>query len=123
MGKKLWWGALRDYLNRQRQLQIERMKAGRFYMVTCEHQHVTQMSGLDIARRLNFYKLQGAGEMIQCPECYELVRLVSIADGPLMNDEQRKQQEEDYVKWSQEQKRLREQREFERSVDAGIWLG
>jgi hypothetical protein len=123
MGKKLWWGTLRDYLNTQRQLQLERMKAGRFYMVTCEHQHVTQMSGLDIARRLNFYKLQGAGEMIQCPECYELVRLVSIADGPLMNDEQRKQQEEDYVKWSQEQKRLREQREFERSVDAGIWLG
>ena len=123
MGKKLWWGALRDYLNTQRQLQPERMKAGRFYRVTCEHQHVTQMSGLDIARRLNLYKLQGAGEMIQCPECYELVRLVSIADGPLMNDEQRKQQEADYVKWSQEQKRLREQREFERSVDAGIWLG
>jgi len=123
MSKKLWWGALRDYLNTQRQLQLERMKAGRFFMVTCENQHVIQMSGLDIARRLDFYKLQGAGEMIQCPQCYELVRLVSIADGPLMNDEQKKQQEEDYLKWSQEQKRLREQRRHEQAVESELALG
>jgi hypothetical protein len=123
MGKTLWWGALREYLNNQRQLQLERMKAGMFYLVTCEHQHVVQMSGLDIARRLDFYKLRGAGEMIQCPECYALVRLVSIADGPLMDDEQKKHQEEDYLKWSQEQKRLREERRHEQAVESELALG
>ena len=107
-GKELWWGA-RHYLNRQQQLQLERMKAGRFFMVTCENRHTVQMSGLDIARRLDFYKLRGAGEMIKCPECHEHVRLLSIADGPPMSDQQRRQQEEDYLKWSRARKRLLEQ--------------
>src|SRR5208283_4754450 len=35
------------------------------------------------------------------PECYEQVRVTSIVNGPLMNDEQ-KQQAEDYLKWSEE---------------------
>jgi hypothetical protein len=34
-----------------------------------------------------------------------------------MTDDQRKQQEEDYLKWSQEQKR---QREHERLVEEGV---
>jgi KaiC/GvpD/RAD55 family RecA-like ATPase len=49
--------------------------------------------------------------------------LISITEGPLMNDDQKKQQEEDYLKWSQEQKRQREQREHEASVEDGIWMG
>ena len=34
-----------------------------------------------------------------------------------MNDDQKKQQEEDYLKWSQEQKRERERKEHERLVE------
>ena len=93
-------------------------------MITCEKGHTAQMSGLDLARRINYFKLRGAGEMIQCPACYETVKLVSITEGPLMNDDQKKQQEEDYLKWSQEQKRQRERKEHERLVEEGVmWEG
>lgn len=101
-------------IQEQKRLRVERLKAGRFFNVTCEKGHTTQMSAIDLARRLN-----DVGEKILCPECYEKVRVGAVTEGPLMNDEQKKQQQEDYLKWSEEQakesRRRREALELEES--------
>lgn len=86
-----------------------------FFNVTCEKGHTTQMSGIDLCRRLHFL-----GEKLDCPECYEQLKLGGITDGPLMSDEQKKQQQEEYLKWSQEQKRERSRKEHEYMVEGAL---
>lgn len=103
---------------KRKQLQLERLKAGRFFSVTCEKGHTTQMSGIDLCRRLDVRM-----EKVQCPECYEQVRVTSIVDGAPMNDEQKKQQAEDYLKWSQEREQERRRKRHEASMEAGVWMG
>jgi hypothetical protein len=87
-------------IEEQRQLRIGRLRAGRFFNVTCEKGHITQMSGIDLCRRLEVK----FGEKVLCPECYEWVRVGSITDGPLMSEEQRKKQQEEYLEWEKERK-------------------
>ena len=57
------------------------------------------------------------------PECYVQVRVTNIVNGPLMNDEQNKQQREDYLKWSQEREQERRRKRHEMSMEAGVWMG
>lgn len=103
---------------KRKQLQLERLQAGRFFNVTCEKGHTTQMSGIDLCRRLDVRM-----EKLDCPECYQQVRLSSIVDGPLMNDEQKKQQADDYLKWSKEREEERKRKHHEASMEAGVWMG
>jgi hypothetical protein len=92
-------------MQEQKRLRVERSKAGRFFKVTCEKRHTAQMSAIDLARRLD-----DVGEKIVCPECYEKVRIGVITDGPLMSEEQKKQQQADYLEWSEEQAKERRRR-------------
>lgn len=118
----LWYGDLMPLfatyhkIKEQKQVRIERLKAGRFFNVTCERGHTAQMSAMDLSRRLD-----QVGEKILCPECYEQVKVGNIADGPLMNEEQKKQQQEEYLQWSKEQERERRRRrealDLEMAVD------
>jgi len=116
-GKRLWGKALREHMKRQKELQIERLKAGRFFNVTCEKGHTMQMSGIDLCRRLDFL-----GEKIDCPECYEKAHVSSITEGEPMTEEQKKQQQEEYLRWSKEKERERDRKEHERIMESGtIW--
>jgi hypothetical protein len=78
-----------------REQRLARLKAGRFYYVTCEQGHRSQMSGIDLCRRLRVQKQ----EEVLCPECYEWVKVSTITDGPLMNEDQKKKQQEEYLQW------------------------
>jgi hypothetical protein len=89
-----------------RQRRLERLKAGRFYSVTCERGHTTQMSGIDLCRNADTFC-----EKVLCPECYERVKITQITDGPLMNEEQKKKQQEEYMVWLKEQEREKKRQE------------
>jgi hypothetical protein len=107
-------------IKQQRLLRIERLKAGRFFDVTCERGHTTKMSGIDLCRRLE----TRFGETVLCPKCYEWVKVRSIIDGPLMNEEERRKQQEDYLVWEQEQKeKLRRRRAELRQAEASALGG
>jgi hypothetical protein len=96
-------------IKEQRELRLARLRAGRFYEVTCEKGHKNQMSGIDLCRRLE----KKFGEKVLCPECYDWVRVTNITDGPLMNEEQKKKQQEEYLVWEKEQKEALERRRAE----------
>lgn len=76
------------------------------------------MSGIDLCRRLDVRM-----EKVDCPQCYEQLRLTDIADGPLMNEEQKKQQAEDYLIWSREREQEKRRKRHEASMEAGVWMG
>lgn len=77
------------------------------------------MSGIDLCRRLELK----FGEKVLCPECYEWVEVVSITDGPLMNEEQKRKQQEEYLVWDRELKEAIRKGRHERSLENGIWMG
>jgi hypothetical protein len=77
-----------------RKLRTARVRAGRFFDVTCERGHVFEMTGAALC-----YRLDGLGEHMQCPECLAWVKVASIVEGLAMNEEQREQQEKDYEAW------------------------
>ncbi len=99
-------------------LRIERLKTGRFFDVTCEKGHTMQMSGIDLCRRLEIK----FGETLLCPECYEWVKVSSITDGPLMNEEQKNKQQEEYLEWEKEQKEAQRRRQAELDQETATML-
>jgi hypothetical protein len=86
-----------------RELRLARLKAGRFFYVTCEKGHRSEMSGVDLCRRLRIMKV----EEVHCPECYEWVKVSTITDGPLMNEDQKKKQQEEFLQWEKEKEEER----------------
>lgn len=81
-------------------LQVERVRAGRFFDVTCEQGHTLEMTGVDLCRRLD-----SIGEYILCPECVGWVKAISIIKGRSMSREQKEQQENEYAAWLDEMER------------------
>lgn len=99
-----------------REQRLARLRAGRFFYVTCERGHKTQMSGIDLCRRL---EADPNGEKVLCPECYEFVKVVTIVDGPLMSEDEKKKQQEEYLQWeTARQEQIR--RELMAPDDAGL---
>ena len=86
-----------------RRLRLERVRAGRFFNVTCQYGHVLEMSGLDLCNWL-----ASLGDDILCPECSRYVRVVSIADGRSMTEQEKEQQMKGYLKWKEETERAGE---------------
>ena len=99
-----------------REQRLARLRAGRFFYVTCERGHKTQMSGIDLCRRL---EADPNGEKVLCPECYEVVKVVTIVDGPLMSEDEKKKQQEEYLQWeTARQEQIR--KELMAPDDAGL---
>jgi hypothetical protein len=84
-----------------RRLCLERVKAGRFFNVTCVFGHVLELSGVDLC-----YRLAGLGENIWCTECLKRAQVRSIAEGRLMSEQEKEKQEKDYLEWKDEWERL-----------------
>ena len=72
------------------------------------------MSGIDLCHRLTVQE-------VLCPECYEWVKVNSITDGPLMNEAQKKKQQEEYLQWEAAQ-RERLKRASDVSDDVGLFF-
>jgi hypothetical protein len=98
-------------IKENRERMLERLRAGRFYQVTCEKGHTPTLSALDLWKRMD-----NVGERMLCPECYESVMITEIKDGTLMTEEQKKKQQEDYLVWSEERKRELRRRQEARGI-------
>jgi len=89
----LWPSKVKAY----RKLRTERVNAGRFFNVTGACDHVLEMSGLELCRRLN-----AVGEYVQCSKCLRWVKVASIKDGRVMSEQEKEQQMKDYLVWKEE---------------------
>jgi hypothetical protein len=84
-----------------RRLRVERVKAGRFFDITCEQGHVSEMTGVELCRLLD-----SLGEYVLCAPCADWVKVIAVIEGRSMTEEQKEQQAKDYAAWIDEMQRF-----------------
>jgi len=75
------FGEMREQIRRMNEFEerrLARQKEDRFFFVTCERGHRSQMSGVELYHHLRFEK----DEQLLCPECYAWVKVSTITELP-----------------------------------------